>query len=1133
MGNANTFRRTPLVLFLLAGAMARPALAQTVRKVAEPFETSSWIVSDDSSATGTARLVPEAPPEAGAASRQSQQLEAIFSGSGFEFYNANPLQPLIIPGSTKNVSLWVRADGQPYGWTLQFKDGWGRGEVNGQKLEWEMSKGVGATWKQVTFTVPPAWVQPLTISGVLVHNWEARTTKATVRFWMDQLQVETDISDVDPQTGVLRSWKPNPQPPKDVKDAAQPPVTPLLGAGLAPTQPYNVFSGTKPEFMLQARNWKADAAGGTFEWKLSDYRGAVLKEARQSIKVEDNFSLALPLDVTRYGLYRLDSTMTWDGGKSVPSSEPLVYIPVARELTEAEKDASPYGINVNSGRLPMVPPFRQAGIIWFRDYGFNYDWMVRAKGADKSYGGWPWYPKIMHQYEANGVRVMADFQTAIRPPVAGAPPGPDLAWTREIVGMMLAFPSLRTFELDNEYDLNAQHVKAETAVNWRNYLGYHKKFGDIAHLLGEGRWTAVENGRAGIWPARVRQAVQSGDFASIDVINSHHYTGVDPPEINVTNHNMGSDNVDTTTLFFDQLREALRAGRSDGKPRQHWLTEFGWDTKAGPVVTPLQQAAYLQRAYMLLLAAGTAKGFWFFDLDSPNANQFFDGCGLFTYDQRPKLSYAAYAGMTQILPKPQYVGMINAGEGTWGYLFRNEGQLVATLWSLTGEKTPRVDLGGKLYDFMANPVNGTSAQLGIEPVYAVGVPETSRWFRQAAYSLDTPYLVAATAGDSITAELRVKNERKTAISGAVRLQLPTGWQDVSGEKTVTVAAGQESVVPLTFRIGTDEPLGEKTVRLAIAEGEPLHEIPLRVQVQRPIVMSVRGLQGQPGASPVTIRLSNRSAQPLDGALRFKLPASWSTTTPEITVAALKPKETREIPTSVNWSPAWKTGESAVVEYRSADGRSVQQPLIPSQLTIHQAPRLVLDGDLKDWPAGTQLPAWVLGSTAGVPHANVYMAWSPQGLYVGLDVHDSKVLTTDPRSFWIGDVLELFLDTRDKKTPRPFETGDHQFWLVPQVEQKRAYVGRWKRGAEIAATQYDIAGIQSAARRQGDGYVLECLLPATLIQGYKPAPGTRLGLNLNLSVKGVQLDREVFWPLPKSDGTPDHPENWGTVVLAAP
>jgi hypothetical protein len=60
--------------------------------------------------------------------------------------------------------------------------------------------------------------------------------------------------------------------------------------------------------------------------------------------------------------------------------------------------------------------------------------------------------------------------------------------------------------------------------------------------------------------------------------------------------------------------------------------------------------------------------------------------------------------------------------------------------------------------------------------------------------------------------------------------------------------------------------------------------------------------------------------------------------------------------------------------------------------------------------------------------------------------------------------------------------------------------------------------------------MECLVPAALLRDFKAAPGARLGLNLNLKVSGIQVDREVFWTTPKSDGI-DQPAAWGTITLA--
>jgi len=1120
-----------LVLTCSGGFIPAVRADGVVHKVAEPFESVSWRGSDDSTADGAVKLSADVAPELRQASKGAVDFEASFSGKGFEYFQGTPAQPLVVPGVTKTVSVWVRNHAK-YDWVMQFKDGWGRSEVNGQKLEWTLARGGDAPWKKVTFTVPPAWVQPVQITGVFTHNWESKTEKALGRITLDQLEVDTDIADVDEATGKLKSWKP--APPGTLPAQAMPPkepVTPLLTVTLAGAQLHNVFSGTKPQFLLTAQNWRPAAAVGTLQWSITDPHGKKIQSGTQNLHVDDNFALALPLDTPKYGVYRLDTTLAWADGKKAVSSQPYAVIPVAKELTDAEKDASPYGLNVLSARQSMVSTFRQAGIVWFRDYGFNYEWMVRAKGEDNRYAGWPWYPKIVRDYENNGARVLANLQTSMRPPSGtSSAVGPDRAWTKEIVGMLLAFPSLRTFELDNEYDLKGANAKAEEAIGWKNYGLYHKKFGDVARILGEGQFTTVENGRAGIWPERLRKMVQSGDFANIDVVNSHHYAGPDAPETNVINFNMGFAGDEKPMTFFDQLRAAKAAGSSDGKPRQHWLTEFGWDTKAGPVVSPAEQAAYLPRAYMLLAAAGTSKGFWYWDLDSEKANQFFDGCGLFTFEQHPKLSYATYAGLTQILPKPEYLGTIHDGENTWGYLFRNDGKLVASLWTLDGKPGPKVDFGGaKVYDEFANPLETNTVALGLEPLYAVGVSENSRWSRQTAYQLETPYLVSVTAGDTVTATLQVKNARNAPISGKVRLQLPAGWNDATGETNISVAPGQTAKYPLTFHISPDETLGEKTVRVAIAEGEPLDTIPIRVLTQRPLEMTVSALKGEPGDSEVIVRLRNRSAKPLDGTLAFKLPSAWSTATPEMKLEALKPQEVREVRARVKWTADWKEGESAAVTYKTTDGRSVQQPLAPGRLTIPRATDLTLDGNLKDWPTRTRIPAWALGSTLGDANAAVYLAWSPKGLYVAVDVHDSKAIALDPRSFWAGDVLELFVDTHDNKTRRQYESGDHQFWLAPQIDQKRAYVGQWKRGTELPETRYDIPGIQSTVVRTANGYVMECLLPASLLTGFKPSPGSRLGLNLNLSVKGAKQDREVFWSLPKSDGV-DQPANWASVIL---
>ena len=127
------------------------------------------------------------------------------------------------------------------------------------------------------------------------------------------------------------------------------------------------------------------------------------------------------------------------------------------------------------------------------------------------------------------------------------------------------------------------------------------------------------------------------------------------------------------SLLFDDLRAVKRAAQADGKNRESWLTEFGWDTLAGPVVSPYEQAVYLPREWMMAMAAGIDKAFWFYNFDAPNPKQFFDGCGLLAANGEPKLALCSMAGLTNVLPNPKYIGDLDAGENTRGYVFSNGG----------------------------------------------------------------------------------------------------------------------------------------------------------------------------------------------------------------------------------------------------------------------------------------------------------------------------------------------------------------------------------------------------------------------------------------------------------------------------
>lgn len=275
---------------------------------------------------------------------------------------------------------------------------------------------------------------------------------------------------------------------------------------------------------------------------------------------------------------------------------------------------------------------------------------------------------------------------------------------------------------------------------------------------------------------------------------------------------------------------------------------------------------------------------------------------------------------------------------------------------------------------------------------------------------------------------------------------------------------------------------------------------------------------------------NRSAQVQEGALTLRFPASWQAAVTEFPVAALQPGERRALKMDLTWSADWKNGESAMAVFKSSKGFELQAPVIPNRFRLKLAQNLKIDGDLKDWPKEANLPDWMLGSSRGDPDARLWLAWAPEGLYGAAEVKNSQGQVKTPKTFWDGDALELYLSTDPAKKNNAFEKGDHQFWFVPDFDANRVYAGQWKAKDEIPETVFDIPGVKGSARRTGDGYVMEFFLPSSAFQHYSPKAGDEFGVNANLSVRGPDAPREVFWPRKKDLSVRTLPLSWGRMKL---
>ncbi|HET6195848.1 MAG TPA: NEW3 domain-containing protein, partial [Acetobacteraceae bacterium] len=516
---------------------------------------------------------------------------------------------------------------------------------------------------------------------------------------------------------------------------------------------------------------------------------------------------------------------------------------------------------------------------------FSYEWLERAKGADRKYAGWPWYPALVDKYLSAGAHLLPVMGGSIS--FVPGRVGPDAAWRGEITDILRAFPQLKTWELSNEYDGQwTEPGRKEQATGWINFRAYHKAYGAVVAAVGGGELTAVENGRAGIYPELVDACVRGGDYADIQVVNCHHYCGVDAPELNIANQNTGGDQADPQ-LFHDRLRALVEAAHADGKQRPVWLTEFGWDTRVGKVVTPMQQAAYLQRGYLVAFHAGMDKAFWYWAIDGEQAKTFFDGCGLLDVHRQPKLGFAALAGIAGMMPNPHVLGTLEAGPGSFGFLVRQGEQRIAALWNLEREDGPEIEItSGRIVDFLGNPQPGRRARLGLAPVYVVGLDPNDRFARQGLWDLASPWLVHATAGDTVTMQVVTNGDGEHQVSSSVALEMPVGWS-VHPLAPVVVKPADKARFELTVTIPATAAPGEQVLTVVASEGgKALKRMPVRVVVRAPLSIAAKRLSGEPGPSNLLVTVVNHAHRALAGSLHVQVPSGWQAPALDVPVTSL-------------------------------------------------------------------------------------------------------------------------------------------------------------------------------------------------------------------------------------------------------
>lgn len=1117
---------------------AAPQAVLASRDIGDP-EANPWVEGAWPTAVGDITVLDDRPSDPAAPKdHKALRLTIHYGVRSFGGWGAHP-KAQTLPGKVVKITGWSRkGNDKSWGMGINFVDAntnsfsWGipAKSTDWEPFEWEIPETVNhkePDGKQVK--VPIKF--PIKIDSISQNNWGDRNNPEAVDRILDlyDLRVHTDMSQIP------------------VKDRPY-----LVDVSFPAIANCFYYGEEKPVLRLSVGSWLGEERTIRTEAEVTSATGEKRKVKIPDLTVLDSAAVTVDSPFQEPGSYTLRVRSTgFDAPYECEHRYAVILHPP--ELTEKQKDDSAYGINVHGGGYVGYEKFAKLGFIWLRDYAFNFEWMKRARGAG-DYSGWPWYPKIIKAAEDHGMRTLPCFMLGgkFEPEF---PDEPDDKWRRDMALIVATFPQLKAFELDNE--------RGDPMSE--KYGAYHRVFAEIIKAVRPDAWS-VQEGCGGIHIFGAKKHVENGNFKDLSVLNGHRYAGMVGPEVSRNNFNTADIVADEVKMYQRDLwRQWKINSELDGVKRQRWITEWGWDTRAGQIVSEWEQAAYMQREWVLALGNGIDKLFWYwyYDSDTPNPMNFFDGCGIFDRFREPKPVAPAFAALRTFLPADmEYLGYANFGPNHMAHLLkRADGKLVACAFQLypvekatmmkpeDREMAIREPKAEKVYDmFGAELAPARNRKLDIAPVWYVGLDPACEWLKQCPMDLcfGTPSFVRNVSGEPIP--LHLENFGKDGIQ--YRVELPESMEK-AGWKVESRDYGFDVVGPL------GAPRAANQFAVVGVNGGVEKRIPIDLDI---ITQAYAKSNVEQFDHTFTVDVVNQSATNQVYELRANLPEGWEVSPAVQSTRELEPNEIEKLTFTLVKSSAIPATEKVAIpklDIVNVSNPAMKDmvidyaPIVPRAWTLRRVAKgqIKIDGQPGEWAkdaAKYQLPNWMLGPRGDKETSRIYMGYDDDGLYMMFDLDDSQCKTSDPNSFWrAADCLEFQFGSNGDFTPdQKWSLDDHQFWFCPMPLENRVFSGFWTNceGQKSPATDSKIGitpeqGITSALSlvkdKAGDvtGYRMEIFIGKERLHGWNPKKGEHVKMMFTIAVQGLRDPREVYWPSPKrGDMAVKKPWMWSRVLL---
>ncbi|MEO8137863.1 MAG: glycosyl hydrolase, partial [Betaproteobacteria bacterium] len=332
-------------------------------------------------------------------------------------------------------------------------------------------------------------------------------------------------------------------------------------------------------------------------------------------------------------------------------------------------DASPWGVASGAEWFSAYPVFnpmlKQAGVHWLRGF---YEWQT----IQPQQGSWNFTlpDRLLKDAQANGIHltgVLAYFA-----PWASADGGTRRFpikniqfWRDYVTGMVDRYRSdIKYWEVWNEF--NGSFAENGTPAMY-------------AELVREASLAAKRVDST----AKIGVSVANFDVRFLDAAikagagNHFDYICVHPYEI----LERLSDKGEPVFLSMATTLQTMLKANNQPADIPLWITEIGAPAPIKPdEVADRTQAAQLAKAYLLAIASGFKRVFWF-EARGPTYGNGTD-LGLIRSDMTPRPSYAALGVLTRTLgADPRPAGWLDLDDGGYGFLFDTPDSTVLAAWS--------------------------------------------------------------------------------------------------------------------------------------------------------------------------------------------------------------------------------------------------------------------------------------------------------------------------------------------------------------------------------------------------------------------------------------------------------------------